>query len=59
MSEQQANWAASHDWFVSAWKSGDDWIVSAREVARAPSGKITETHREFSSFQELREWAGY
>jgi len=59
MNEQQANWAASHDWFVSAWKSGEDWIVSVREITSSPRGKISETHREFSSFQELREWAGH
>lgn len=59
MDEQQANWAAQHDWFVNAWQKAGDWIVCAREVVRAQGGKVSENQKEFSDFRELREWAGY
>ncbi len=55
MNERQIKWASQHDWYVS----NDGNEITVREVCRRPNGSTIETLKRFSTFADLREWAGY
>lgn len=59
MNSKQTEWAAQHDWFVSSTRVGDDDY--AVTVVERTSGPATSGEREldFTSYPELRAWAGY
>lgn len=53
MTSEQARWAKSHDWYVSAEQNdGGEWLVWTKE-----NGKLHPW--PFKDFNELRAWAGY
>lgn len=56
MTQSQIKWAAEHDWFIKA--DGGDVVVN--EVIYNPD---TDEEQEmiivFSSFTDLKNWAGY
>lgn len=56
MTQSQIKWAAEHDWFVSS--KGDE--VTVKETMYNHDAN-TQYDREttFTSFKDLREWAGY
>lgn len=52
MTPRQVRWASAHDWYLSA--TGGAWLtVTVRDDVQA-GGELT-----FTSFNKLKEWAGY
>lgn len=59
---EQLYWASQHGWYcghskVTTGPSG--YQVEVREVVSLGLGKVTIGYKEFTDFQELKEWAGY
>ena len=55
LTARQVAWARGHDWFLADYGDGtilvvDRWVFM---------GRAYEEPREFTSWRELRTWAGY
>jgi hypothetical protein len=57
MTQQQINWAKTHDWFISVAFDGESVFVLDRSVDR--DGKVWHETRQFRDYRSLRDWAGY
>lgn len=57
----QMTWASVHDWFVGSLELiGGDWMVIVEDhLIDTKSGERTRVVKEFTSFKELKAWAGY
>ena len=55
MTPKQARWASDHDWYIAS--KGAAWITVTVRDWDLTSGDCF--HRNFTSFKELKDWAGY
>ncbi len=60
MTKQQAAWAETHDWFVSAgaYPNGGrtEWVIRVRPDV---GEKYDPNKHVFKDYHKLRAWAGY
>ena len=56
MTQSQIKWAAEHDWFVKA--NGDEVVVS-ETMHNHDKNTQYDIETSFTSFTELKNWAGY
>lgn len=56
MTQSQIKWAAEHDWFSH---TKDGAVVVSEQVYNEHTDTTTYVIETFTSFTELREWAGY
>ena len=61
MTFEQANWASKHDWFIKMNESCDgvSYTVTVSEVMYYKDQWTRDRELVFTSYQELRNWAGY
>ena len=60
MTAAQAGWASNHDWFIRSEREGRFmYKVVARDVLVDEDGRVHESVVEFTSYSEMRAWAGY
>ena len=57
MTRQQIAWAEQHDWWLRSRLPAPGHFEGGSVVVRGECDEPDEV--EFSSFRELREWAGY
>lgn len=61
MKEQHIKWASSHDWYIGHGVDASNQVfVRVRDdyYLRREGRWVEDTH-DFTSYQALREWAGY
>ena len=57
MTDQQINWAKTHDWFIAVLANGQG--ILALDVAVDKNGNIHTDSVAFTNYRALRNWAGY
>ena len=56
MTQNQINWAKSHDWYLTASAvDGAVWVIERW----THEGQTYSRARQFHNFKQLRKWAGY
>ena len=59
MTKNQANWAATHDWYMDTKAEAGEYAVKVLERLVDAQRQVHVNTLWFTDFQAMRAWAGY